>query len=60
MYNKNQIEDSHVRNGWYRCPRCERKLFPVGPDTAVRNLLYQCKHCKHKFNIDIEPRAWEP
>ncbi len=49
-----------IRDSWYCCPKCRRKLFPVGESTLVKNLFYQCKHCKEKFNVNIEPRAWEP
>lgn len=51
---------SMIKNGWYCCPKCGRKLFPVGTSTLIRNLFYQCKHCKEKFHINIEPRAYEP
>lgn len=49
-----------IKNGWYCCPKCGRKLFPMNSRTVIHNLEYQCKHCKEKFNIDIEPRALEP
>ena len=49
-----------IKNGWYCCPKCGCKLFPVSDKTLIRNLEYQCKHCKEKFNIEIEPRALEP
>ena len=30
-----------IKNGWYCCPKCGRKLFPVGDKTLIRNLEYQ-------------------
>ncbi|WNX85772.1 hypothetical protein RWV98_05755 [Agathobaculum sp. NTUH-O15-33] len=48
-----------IKNGWYCCPQCGRKLFPVSDKTLIKDLLFQCKHCKAKVNIEIEPRAYE-
>ncbi len=42
-----------IKNGWYCCPNCGRKLFPVDSETIIRNLRYMCKHCKAKINISI-------
>lgn len=49
-----------MKNGWYCCPKCGRKLFPVGKTTYIRDLAYKCKHCKENFTVQIEPRAFEP
>lgn len=50
-----------IKNGWYCCPYCGRKLFPVCAGTVIHDLPpYQCKHCKAKVKIEIEPRASEP
>lgn len=49
-----------MKNGWHCCPKCGRKLFPVGAQTVIRHLEYQCKHCKEKHSVNIEPRALEP
>lgn len=49
------IEDlmAHIENGWYVCPHCKKKLFPVERDTKVQNLPYKCKACKHEFKVNI-------
>ena len=60
---KNEIEgEEMIKNGWYHCYYCRRKLFPVEPDTKIYNLHHKCKFCKqiNIININIEPRAYEP
>lgn len=44
-----------IKNGWYYCQHCGRKLFPVSSRTVVRHLELQCRRCKAKQNIEIEP-----
>lgn len=52
-----------IINGWYCCPHCNKRLFPVNPDTAAENLPYKCKACKNNFIINIKsqvPKSQEP
>lgn len=51
-----------IKNGWYCCPYCSKKLFPVEPDTTAHNLPHKCRACRHelKVNIPPEPSAIEP
>lgn len=52
-----------IKNGWYCCPHCNKKLFTVGIETKIFKLPYKCKACKFEFEISIpdqEPRAIEP
>ena len=50
-----------IKNGWYCCPLCRKKLFPVGAETVIRKLPYKCKACRSEIEINIpEPRAIEP
>ncbi len=50
-----------IRDGWYCCPDCRKKLFPVGAETVVRKLRLKCKACTHIIEVNIpEPRATEP
>ena len=35
-----------IKNGWYCCPYCGKKLFPVEPDTTAHNLPHKCRACK--------------
>ena len=38
-----------IKNGWYCCPYCGKKLFPVEPDTTAHNLPQRCKACKRQL-----------
>ena len=42
-----------VKNGWFCCPYCGRKLFPIKPDTKIQNLELKCKTCKHIIQVNI-------
>lgn len=42
-----------IKDGWYICPYCGKKLFPVEKDTQAKNLPQMCKACKHKFKVNI-------
>lgn len=42
-----------IKDGWYCCPYCGKKLFPVGPDSKAANIPYRCKACKHDFKVNI-------
>lgn len=43
-----------IKNGWYCCPHCKKKLFPIESDTIVQNLNYKCKACKHDLKVNIQ------
>lgn len=50
-----------IKNGWYCCPLCRKKLFPVGTETIIHKLPYKCKACRGQIEVNIpEPRASEP
>lgn len=50
-----------IKNGWYCCPCCNKKLFRIGKETIVHKLSYRCKICRCNFEVNIgEPRANEP
>ena len=38
---------------WVCCPKCHRRLFPVGSQTVIRNLVFRCRHCKEEFEVNI-------
>lgn len=42
-----------VKNGWFCCPYCGRKLFPVDNETQIHKLRFKCKHCKREFEVNI-------
>ena len=44
-----------IKNGWYCCPYCGKKLFPVEPDTTAHNLPQRCKACKRQLYVNIPP-----
>lgn len=44
-----------IKNGWYCCPYCGKKLFPVEPDTTAHNLPHKCRACKHELKVNIPP-----
>lgn len=49
-----------IKNGWYCCPCCNKKLFRIRKETIVHRLPYKCKICRHDFEVNIEePRANE-
>lgn len=37
------------------CPKCNKKLLRVFPDTVVRSLPYKCKNCRSEFLITVVP-----
>ena len=60
LYN-GDVKETNVRNGWFCCPVCHKRLFPVTSETRVRRLPYKCKACRTKIEVNIEePRAIEP
>lgn len=42
-----------IKDGWYCCPFCGKRLFPVKPDTVIQNFEYRCKACKHNIQVNI-------
>ena len=44
-----------IKNGWYCCPYCGKKLFPVEPDTTAHNLPQKCRACRHELKVNIPP-----
>jgi uncharacterized protein with PIN domain len=45
-----------ISDGWYCCPYCNKKLFPVKDDTVVENLPFKCKACKHEIIVSIDEK----
>ena len=50
----NSTSDIKSVEKWYKCPYCNKALFPVKPDTVIKNLTYRCKACKHDIEVNIE------
>lgn len=42
-----------VKNGWFCCPKCGWKLFPIDKETRISKLRFKCKHCRHEFEVNI-------
>ena len=38
-----------VRNGWYYCPVCKRKVQKIEPDSIVFETPLYCRSCKLDF-----------
>lgn len=50
-----------IKNNWYYCPACRKKLFPVGAQTVVQRLTLKCKGCAKLIEVNIpEPGATAP
>lgn len=49
---------SNVIEGWLRCPKCGKKMFPVSPRTHIERLTLKCKDnkCKEEFEVKILPK----
>lgn len=55
------ITEKNPRGGWYYCPRCGKRLFPVYKGTVVRKLPYKCRSCRRSIEVNIpEPGAKAP
>lgn len=39
---------------WFRCPHCNKALFPIRADTTIRRMPYRCKACKRDIEVNIE------
>ena len=35
-----------VRDGWYHCPTCDKRLNPIMADSVVYNTPFYCRRCK--------------
>lgn len=40
---------------WVCCPFCQKKVFPIKPNTKIRNLPMKCKgsSCKKTFEVNV-------
>ena len=43
----------NANSGWFRCPRCNRKLLQVLPDTSGNNIPIYCYDCKLYWIVSI-------
>lgn len=38
---------------WYKCPYCNKPLFPLRKDTHIEHMPFRCKACKHDIEVNI-------
>lgn len=43
-----------IKDGWYCCPHCGKKLFKVGTDPHAKNCYFKCKGCKKVIALNFE------
>jgi transcription elongation factor Elf1 len=43
-----------IRDGWFCCPKCGKKLFKVNEKAVAHGLSIKCKSCKNTIQINIE------
>lgn len=55
-FNSPPPENAGSVKWWYRCPYCNKQLFPIREDTRIEHLPYRCKACKHDLEIDVFPK----
>ena len=46
-----------IKDGWYCCPYCHKKLFKVKRNAMIKGVIYKCKSCREIININIEPMS---
>ena len=42
-----------VKNGWWCCPYCWFKQFPVAANTLIENLRYKCRKCNRVHDVTV-------
>lgn len=42
-----------IVNGWVRCPKCHKKLFPLKKNPMIKVITCVCKSCGHTFELSL-------
>jgi len=42
-----------IKNGWYICPHCGRKLARVEKAAISKGIYVFCKHCKLEVEVRV-------
>ena len=48
LYQVSSPGDGVIRDGWYCCPNCGRKLFKVEPGALAEGISVKCKGTKEQ------------
>ena len=49
--------DTTIRDSWFTCPYCGKKLFRTCSTSYVADIMIYCKGCKKELNITMDNRA---
>ena len=48
------------QSGWFRCPRCRKRIYKPLPDSFGENIPINCNDCKISWITDIKPEPMRP
>lgn len=49
-----------IKDGWYCCPHCGKRLFRVMENATVKEIQVWCKSCKKGITVNFNIESLEP
>ncbi len=54
MINQTKTKVLPVKNGFWRCPFCRKKLIRWDKETKAKTLPKFCNNCRREYTLNIE------